>query len=101
MFDASVILYPLLVVLGAILDLIYFAIMVYFVLDMLYAFQIINYSHRRILLVYRWLEVLLEPVLDMLRRYVPSFKSIDTASLVLLLALIFFRTMVFRMLAVI
>lgn len=100
MFDASVILYPLLIVLGAVLDLLYFAIVIYFVLDILYVFQILNYSHRRILLVYRWLGTLLDPILDILRRYIPPFKSIDTASLVLLLALLFFRAMIVRMLAV-
>ena len=69
------------------------------VISWLVAFNVLNTSNR---FVYSVLDVsykLTDPPLSFIRRYLPSLGSIDISPVVLILALMFFRNLVFEMFA--
>ena len=69
------------------------------VISWLVAFNVLNTSNR---FVYSVLDVsckLTDPPLNFIRRYLPSLGSIDISPVVLILALMFFRNLVFEMFA--
>ena len=69
------------------------------VISWLVAFNVLNTSNR---FVYSVLEVsykLTDPPLNFIRRYMPNLGSIDISPVVLILALMFFRNLVFEYLA--
>ena len=69
------------------------------VLSWLVAFNILNTGNR---FVYAILDVsyrLTAPPLNFIRKYMPNLGSIDISPVVLILALMFFRTLVFEYLA--
>ena len=69
------------------------------IISWLVAFNILNTSNR---FVYSILDVsykLTAPPLNYIRRYLPNLGSIDISPVVLILVLLFFRNLVFEMLA--
>ena len=69
------------------------------IISWLVAFNILNTSNR---FVYSVLDVsykLTSPALNFIRRYLPNLGSIDISPVVLILALMFFRYLVFEYLA--
>ena len=69
------------------------------VISWLVAFNVLNTSNR---FVYSLLDVsykLTDPPLNLVRRFLPNLGSIDISPIVLILALMFLRNLVFEMLA--
>ena len=69
------------------------------IISWLIAFNIINTSNR---FVYSVLDVshkLTDPPLNFIRRYLPNLGSIDISPIILILALMFLRNLVFELLA--
>ena len=69
------------------------------VISWLIAFNILNTSNR---FVYSVLDVshkLTDPPLNFIRRYLPNLGSIDISPIILILALMFLRNLVFELLA--
>ena len=69
------------------------------IISWLIAFNILNTSNR---FVYSLLDVsykLTDPPLNLVRRFLPNLGSIDISPIVLILALMFLRNLVFEMLA--
>ena len=69
------------------------------ILSWLVAFNILNTGNR---FVYSVLEVsykLTNPALNLIRRYLPNFGSIDISPVILILGLMFLRNFVFEMFA--
>ena len=69
------------------------------VISWLVAFNVLNTSNR---FVYSLLDVsykLTDPPLNFIRRYLPNLGSIDISPIVLILGLMFFRNLVFEMIA--
>ena len=69
------------------------------VISWLVAFNVLNTSNR---FVYSLLDIsykLTDPPLNFIRRYLPNLGSIDISPVVMILALMFFRNLVFEMLA--
>ena len=62
-------------------------IIVQFVIGLLFAFNVINQSNEFIAAVYRSINMLLEPVLAPIRRFMPQTGSIDFSPLVLIVIL--------------
>ena len=86
LFDQAVSLYIWVLIINAIIS-------------WLVAFNILNTSNR---FVYSILDVsykLTAPPLNYIRRYLPNLGSIDISPVVLILVLLFFRNLVFEMLA--
>ena len=90
----SVILVPLLVVLRAICDLVYFTVILYAIVETLVAFDILTPRNPRLYKLRNSLCYLMEPVLQPIRQRVPVFRNFDLATLVLLLAVLFIRVMI-------
>ncbi len=69
------------------------------IISWLVAFNILNTSNR---FVYSVLDVsyrLTAPLLNFIRRFVPTFGSVDISPVILILALLFIRNLVFEMFA--
>ena len=69
------------------------------IISWLVAFNVLNTSNR---FVYSVLDVsykLTDPPLNFIRRYLPILGSIDISPIILILALMFFRNLVFEMFA--
>ena len=69
------------------------------IISWLVAFNVLNTSNR---FVYSVLDVsykLTDPPLNFIRRYLPNLGSIDISPVILILALMFFRNLVFELVA--
>lgn len=89
----NVVIVPFIVVIRAILNLVYCTVVLHAIIETLFAFNIINLSHRRICIFRAWLYNLVDPMLEPLRRRLPHLKMIDLAPLALLLIILFFHVM--------
>ena len=69
------------------------------VLSWLVAFNILNTQNRFVFSVLDTTYKLTDPVLNKIRRFIPTFGSIDISPIVLILALMFLRNLVFEIFA--
>ena len=82
-----------------VINLYIWVLIIYVIFSWLIAFNILNTSNR---FVYSILEIshkLTSPPLNFIRRFLPNLGSIDISPVILILALIFFRNLVFEMFA--
>ena len=82
-----------------ILQIYKYAVIIYVILSMLISFNIINTNNRIISIVMDFLFKLIEPLLRVIRNVIPSLGAIDISPVILILALMFFRNLVFEYLA--
>jgi YggT family protein len=68
-------------------------------LSWLVAFNILNTQNRFVFSVLDITYKLTDPILNKIRRFVPTFGSIDISPIILILALIFLRNLVFEIFA--
>ena len=68
-------------------------------LSWLVAFNILNTQNRFVFSVLDTTYKLTDPVLNKIRRFIPTFGSIDISPIILILALIFLRNLVFEIFA--
>ena len=68
-------------------------------LSWLVAFNILNTQNRFVFSVLDTTYKLTDPVLNKIRRFVPTFGSIDISPIILILALMFLRNLVFEIFA--
>ena len=68
-------------------------------LSWLVAFNILNTQNRFVFSVLETTYKLTDPVLNKIRRFVPTFGSIDISPVILILALMFLRNLVFEIFA--
>jgi len=68
-------------------------------LSWLVAFNILNTQNRFVFSVLDATYKLTDPVLNKIRRFVPTFGSIDISPIILILALMFLRNLVFEIFA--
>ena len=88
-----------LILLDNVINLYIWVLIINVVLSWLVAFNILNTSNR---FVYSVLDVsykLTAPLLNIIRRFLPNLGSIDISPVILILGLMFFRNLVFEMLA--
>ena len=69
------------------------------VVSWLVAFNILNTQNRFVFSVLDTTYKLTNPVLNKIRRFIPTFGSIDISPIILILALIFLRNLVFEIFA--
>tara|TARA_B100001248_G_C27256773_1_gene396470 strand:+ start:288 stop:584 length:297 start_codon:yes stop_codon:yes gene_type:complete len=82
-----------------VINLYIWVLIIYVIFSWLIAFNVLNTSNR---FVYSILEIshkLTAPPLNFIRRFLPNLGSIDISPVILILALIFFRNLVFEMFA--
>ena len=82
-----------------VINLYIWVLIIYVIFSWLTAFNVLNTSNR---FVYSILEIsykLTSPPLNFIRRFLPNLGSIDISPVILILALIFLRNLVFEMFA--
>ena len=62
-----------------------YAIIIYVIISMLISFNIINTNNQFISIIMNFLFRLIEPVLSVIRKFIPNFGSIDIAPVVLII----------------
>ena len=85
------ILFPLLKVFDAILDLVWYALITYIILGYLEAFDIVNRYNKIVHSIHNVLFRLLEPMLTRIRRFLPDLGGIDLSPIPLFLMITFFK----------
>lgn len=80
-------LYTLIEIVGLLVNVLVMLIIVQFVIGLLFAFNVINTSNQFLFGVYRSIDALLAPVLNPIRRILPSTGSLDFSPLVLIIGL--------------
>ena len=69
------------------------------ILSWLVAFNILNTQNRFVFSILETTYKLTDPALNKIRRYIPNFGSIDISPVILILALMFLRNLVFELFA--
>ena len=89
----------ILILLDSIITLYLWVIIINALLSWLVAFNILNTQNRFVFSVLDTTYKLTDPVLSRIRRFVPTFGSIDISPIILILALMFLRNLVFEIFA--
>lgn len=89
-------MYSLLQLVSTIITLYIWALIVSAVLSWLAAFNVINTQNRLVYMVGDFLYRITEPALRPIRRFIPLLGGIDISPVVLILALIFARNLLFE-----
>ena len=87
------------ILLDSVITIYLWVIIVNALLSWLVAFNILNTQNRFVFSVLDTTYKLTDPVLSRIRRFVPTFGSIDISPIILILALMFLRNLVFEIFA--
>ena len=87
------------ILLDSVIEVYLWVIIVNAILSWLVAFNILNTQNRFVFSVLDATYKLTDPALNQIRRFIPTFGSIDISPLVLILALMFLRNLVFEIFA--
>jgi YggT family protein len=84
------------ILLDSVITIYLWVIIINALLSWLVAFNILNTQNRFVFSVLDTTYKLTDPVLNKIRRFVPTFGSIDISPVILILALMFIRNLVFE-----
>ena len=84
----------LIALISTIIELYVWCIIIYAVINLLYAFQILNANSQLVYRVYDFLGQLTEPPLRFLRRFIPMIGTVDITPIVLILLLQFVKSLI-------
>ena len=87
------------ILLDSIITIYLWIIIINALLSWLVAFNVLNTQNRFVFSVLDTTYKLTDPVLNKIRRFVPTFGSIDISPIILILALMFLRNLVFEIFA--
>jgi YggT family protein len=87
------------ILLDSVITIYLWIIIINAMLSWLVAFNILNTQNRFVFSVLDATYKLTDPVLNKIRRFVPTFGSIDISPIILILALMFLRNLVFEIFA--
>ena len=87
------------ILLDSVISIYLWVIIINALLSCLVAFNILNTQNRFVFSVLDTTYKLTDPILNKIRRFVPSFGSIDISPIILILALMFLRNLVFEIFA--
>tara|TARA_B100001250_G_C19788704_1_gene785406 strand:- start:1409 stop:1699 length:291 start_codon:yes stop_codon:yes gene_type:complete len=87
------------ILLDSVISIYLWVIIINALLSWLVAFNILNTQNRFVFSVLDTTYKLTDPILNKIRRFVPSFGSIDISPIILILALMFLRNLVFEIFA--
>ena len=74
-------------IVGYLISIVIFLVIVQFVLSLLMAFNVVNTSNDFVVAIYRSVNALLDPILNPIRKIMPSTGAIDFSPLVLIVGL--------------
>ena len=87
------------ILLDAVISIYLWVIIINALLSWLVAFNILNTQNRFIFSVLDTTHKLTDPALDKIRRFIPTFGSIDVSPVILILLLMFLRNIIFEIFA--
>ena len=87
------------ILLDSVISIYLWIIIINALLSWLVAFNILNTQNRFVFSVLDTTYKLTDPILNKIRRFVPTFGSIDISPIILILALMFLRNLVFEIFA--
>ena len=87
------------ILLDSVITVYLWVIIVNAILSWLVAFNILNTQNRFVFSVLDATYKLTDPALNQIRRFIPTFGSIDISPLILILALMFLRNLIFEIFA--
>jgi YggT family protein len=87
------------ILLDSVITIYLWIIIINALLSWLVAFNILNTQNRFVFSVLDTTYKLTDPVLNKIRRFIPTFGSIDVSPLILILGLMFLRNLVFEIFA--
>ena len=87
------------ILLDSVITIYLWVIIINALLSWLVAFNILNTQNRFVYSVLDATHKLTDPVLNKIRRFIPNFGSIDISPIILILALMFLRNLVFEIFA--
>ena len=87
------------ILLDSVITIYLWVIIINALLSWLVAFKILNTQNRFVFSVLDTTYKLTDPVLNKIRRFVPTFGSIDISPIILILGLMFLRNLVFEIFA--
>ena len=87
------------ILLDSIITIYLWIIIINAILSWLVAFNILNTQNRFVFSVLDVTHKLTDPALNKIRRFIPTFGSVDISPLVLILLLIFLRNLIFEVFA--
>ena len=87
------------ILLDSLITIYLWVIIINALLSWLVAFNILNTQNRFVFSVLDTTYKLTDPILNKIRRFVPTFGSIDISPIILILALMFLRNLVFEIFA--
>ena len=87
------------ILLDSVITIYLWIIIINALLSWLVAFNILNTQNRFVFSILDTTYKLTDPVLNKIRRFVPTFGSIDISPIILILALMFLRNLVFEIFA--
>ena len=87
------------ILLDSVMTIYLWVIIINAILSWLVAFNILNTHNRFVFSILDTTYKLTDPVLNRIRRFIPTFGSIDISPLILILALMFLRNLVFEIFA--
>ncbi|WP_010298947.1 YggT family protein [Candidatus Odyssella thessalonicensis] len=93
----DIIILPLLSVVNIILNLYWWAVVVYVIISWLEAFDIINRYNPSVYNINAFLFRVVEPVLTPIRRFMPSLNGIDLSPLALIIGISFLQMVITRL----
>ncbi len=89
-------MYSVLLLVDTVIDIYIWLLIISVILSWLVAFNIVNTSNRIVYVIGESLFCITEPALRPIRRFLPSLGGIDISPVVLILALIFLRNLLFE-----
>lgn len=90
----DVIIIPLLKVINMALNLYRWAVIIYVIISLLEQFNVINRYNQLVYNIHTVLFRLVEPVLVIIRRFVPSLGAIDISPIILILGIAFLQMVI-------
>ena len=84
------------VLFDSVVTLLIWAVILSAILSWLVGFNIINIHNRLVYIIVDALHRLTEPLLNPIRRFLPNLGGIDLSPIILILLLIFFRSLIFE-----
>jgi YggT family protein len=91
---------PFINLISSILSIYQFLLILYIVFYYLFMFKVVNPYNQFIIQINRFLIKIIEPVLNKIRHYIPSFSGIDLSILILFLAIHFTQDILYSYLYV-
>ena len=87
------------ILLDSIITIYLWIIIINAILSWLVAFNVLNTQNRFVFSVLNTTYTLTDPILNKIRRFIPTFGSVDISPIILILALMFLRNLIFEIFA--